>query len=108
MSDKAVKTRIQLKHDFEARWNEAKNFTPLEGELIIYDAEADSSGNAFECTVSGRTQKAYEFIEGRMAPYAYPRFKVGDGVTVLSDLPFLYLMNMPTTQVQIVTWDSED
>lgn len=61
MSKKMLNTRIQHKHDTEANWLKATNFVPLEGELIIYDADDMNTT---------------------------PRFKVGDGETVVSSLPF--------------------
>lgn len=57
-----VKTRIQNKNDIEANWLKATNFTPLKGEVIIYNE--DSTHN-------------------------YKRVKVGDGKTLVSNLPFL-------------------
>lgn len=54
-------TRIALKHDTEANWVKAKNFIPLEGEIIIYDADEN---------------------------YSYQRIKIGDGTTKVKDLPF--------------------
>lgn len=56
-----AKLRIKLKHDTEANWLKATTFKPLEGELIIYDVDSTHSA---------------------------PRFKVGDGVKVVGDLPF--------------------
>lgn len=61
--------RFQQKHDTEANWLKATNFAPLEGELIVYDADEN---------------------------YNYPRFKVGiwDGESektedmLVSNLPF--------------------
>ena len=53
--------RIQHKYDIEENWKKAVNFTPLEGELIIY---------------------------GKDSNYSYDRFKVGDGVTLVNALPF--------------------
>lgn len=51
-----------MKHDTKANWDKATNFTPLEGELIVYDkGEGDAN----------------------------PRMKVGDGTTKVSALPFL-------------------
>ena len=61
MPNKTIKTRIIQKHAVESDWLKATNFIPLKGELIIYDADAT-------CT--------------------YPRFKVGDGITNVNDLPF--------------------
>lgn len=56
-----IKGRFIQKHDTETNWLKATNFIPLKGELIIYDADAT---------------------------YTYPRFKVGDGITNVNDLPF--------------------
>ena len=54
-------TRIQHKHDIETNWNKAVNFTPLAGEIIVYDNDET---------------------------YNFARIKIGDGVTKVSDLPF--------------------
>lgn len=62
MTGQTVKTRIQLKNDTEANWNKAAGFRPMKGELIIYS-----------------TDEAHPFF----------RLKVGDGVTLVSDLPFI-------------------
>ena len=62
MANATVKTRIQLKNDTEANWERAVNFVPLKGELIIYS-----------------TDEAHPFS----------RIKVGDGLTLVSDLPFI-------------------
>lgn len=62
MATKTFKSRIQNKHDTEAHWNAAVNFKPLAGELIIYDEDNTHST---------------------------PRFKVGDGNTLVNNLPFV-------------------
>ena len=54
-------TRIQHKHDIEANWIKAVNFTPLAGEIIVYDK--DDTHN-------------------------YTRVKIGDGTTKINNLPF--------------------
>ena len=61
MAEKKVKTRIQSKHDTAANWANATNFVPLAGEIIIYDADSTTT---------------------------YPRVKIGDGTTVVGNLPF--------------------
>lgn len=61
MANKTVKTRIVNKHDVETNWAKAVNFIPKKGEIIVYD-EDDT--------------------------HTCPRFKVGDGKTVVSALPF--------------------
>ena len=76
MANKNLKARIQHKHDLEANWNKAENFIPLPGELIIYDKEVDSEGNVLELPTT------------RTTPFDYERFKIGDGVTTVSNLPF--------------------
>jgi hypothetical protein len=53
--------RVCPKGDTEANWNKAVGFVPLDKEIIIY--KADDTHNA-------------------------ARFKVGDGKTVVQDLPF--------------------
>ena len=53
--------RIINKHDTEENWLKATGFTPKQGELIVYDKDST---------------------------YNYERFKIGDGSTVVSSLPF--------------------
>lgn len=62
MANKTVKTRVFNKHDIETNWAKAVNFIPKKGEIIIYDKDDNH-----QC----------------------PRFKVGDGETVVSSLPFI-------------------
>lgn len=62
MANKPFNSRIQLKHDTEAHWILAQNFSPLAGELIIYDVDA---------------------------AHSTPRFKVGNGTTNVNNLPFI-------------------
>lgn len=59
-----VNTRIQLKHDIAANWAKAVNFIPLAGEIIIYDTDEINS---------------------------ITRFKIGNGSTLINDLPFIDL-----------------
>lgn len=61
MAEKNIRSRIVHKHDLESNWLLATNFTPKQGELIIYDID-DS--------------------------YSYERFKIGDGKTNVNLLPF--------------------
>ena len=72
MSNKEMKTRIVHKHDIEKHWNNASNFYPYQGEIIIYDIETGDG----------------DLPEGRTVPYTYERFKIGDGITAVTDLPF--------------------
>ena len=74
--EKWLNTRHVQKHDIEVNWLKAKNFIPLQGELIIYDIEVDSTGNTLELPTD------------RTTPYTYARFKIGDGITNVNTLPF--------------------
>ena len=59
---KQINSRLQQKHDIEANWNKAVNFIPKPGELIIYDSDDN---------------------------YFYTRMKVGNGVDIVANLPFI-------------------
>ena len=61
MNEKMFNTRIIHKHDTEINWNKATNFIPMQGEIIVYDIDEN---------------------------YNYERMKIGDGVTVVANLPF--------------------
>lgn len=61
MTEKNFNSRIIHKHDIEANWIKAVNFKPLFGEIIIYDADEN---------------------------FPHPRVKIGDGVTLVNNLPF--------------------
>ena len=61
MATKNLQARIIHKHDTAANWALATNFTPLIGEIVIYDADDT---------------------------YSYPRFKIGDGIHNVNELPF--------------------
>ena len=37
MENKVIKTRMQQKHDISENWAKAENFSPLVGEIIVYD-----------------------------------------------------------------------
>ena len=62
MSLNTFYTRIMQKRDSEAKWNDCSDFIPLNGEIIVYNADAN---------------------------YNYPRIKIGDGVTNINALPFV-------------------
>lgn len=59
--EKKFNARIVHKHDTEENWNKATNFIPKQSELIVYDKDST---------------------------YSYARFKIGDGVTNVNNLPF--------------------
>lgn len=62
MAEKTLSTRIIHKHDVESNWLLATNFTPKQGELIVYDIDSN---------------------------YLYERFKIGDGIQNVNKLPFV-------------------
>jgi hypothetical protein len=62
LSEKRFNARVVHKHDTEENWLKAINFIPKQGEIIIYDADA---------------------------LHNYARTKIGDGVTLISNLPFV-------------------
>lgn len=61
MAEKNINSRIIHKHDTETNWLKATNFIPKQGELIVYDIDST---------------------------HDYERIKIGDGMTVVSSLPF--------------------
>lgn len=61
MTEKQILSRIIQKHDIEANWNKAVNFVPMRGELIVYDIDDT---------------------------HLYERFKIGDGIKKVNELPF--------------------
>lgn len=105
---KQLNARVQTKHDIEKNWAQAKTFIPKEGEIIIYmkdKTEAEVSAlyqayldslaelEAIEPTASTYAEKRQEVDFARKEyeearSHIAPRFKVGDGLSYLSDLPF--------------------
>ncbi len=65
-TEKKITSRIQQKHDVAANWAKATNFIPKKGEIIIYDAEYNASGEETQAV----------------------RFKIGDGTRTVNNLPF--------------------
>lgn len=68
-----INTRVKLKRDTTQRWNNARGFIPLEGEIIIY---------------SDYTSVEKE-MDGETTTVLVPGLKVGDGRTYVQDLPFI-------------------
>ena len=62
MAEKTFNSRIIHKHATEADWLKATNFYPKSGEIIVYDKDS---------------------------AHSYERLKIGDGVTLVSNLPFV-------------------
>ena len=62
-NNKEFYSRIVHKHDIESNWiDKASSFIPMKGEIIIYDKDEN---------------------------YDYERIKIGDGETVVGELPFI-------------------
>ena len=76
MKEVPIKTKLELKHKLESEWI-VSDYVPIQSEPIVYDIEVDADGNTLELP------------EGRTAPYTYERMKIGDGVHLVKDLPFL-------------------
>ena len=62
MAEKTLNARVQMKADTEANWLKATNFTPKNGEIIVYAADDNCS---------------------------YPRMKVGDDSKKVNERPFI-------------------
>lgn len=62
-TEKKITSRVIHKHDVEANWVKATTFIPKQGELIVYDIDEN---------------------------YIFERFKIGDGKTLVSNLPFYF------------------
>lgn len=82
---KKLNTRIINKHATAAVWNDT-NFTPLQGEIVIYDPGYDSR--------DGKT-------------YTRERMKIGDGSRSIQELPFANELDVDVNEtkssVNIVT-----
>lgn len=84
MSEQRLNTRVINKHDIEVNWLKAVNFIPKKGEIIVYDIEVDENGEVLKDSNENSL-----LPEGRTIPYIHERFKIGDGITNVNDLPFV-------------------
>ena len=90
MAVKSLNTRIMHKSDLEYNWEKAQSFRPLKGELIIYKKEIDENGQIYKAIENGEEVEAVPAVRRNYGVrYFYDRFKVGDGYTLLKDLPFV-------------------
>ena len=78
MVTKNIPSRIVNKHDIEANWIKAVNFIPERGEIIVYDIDDN---------------------------YTYERFKIGDGIQNVNDLPFLNIVQSDWKQTDETAMD---
>lgn len=69
----AINTRIKMKRDTTANWNNAVGFIPLDGEIIIYTDYK---------TIT-------EVIDNQNVTKNIPGIKIGDGNAYVQDLPFM-------------------
>lgn len=69
----AINTRIQMKRDTTANWNNAVGFIPLDGEIIIYTDYK---------TIT-------EVVDNQNVTKNIPGIKIGDGNAYVQDLPFM-------------------
>lgn len=85
---KILTTRLQQKHDIAANW-EKSMLIPLAGEIIVYDDRYINSDHQ-EVIVA-----------------ATVRYKIGDGVTPVKDLPFADTLEI-ANKVKELTWRVDD
>lgn len=107
---KQLNARVQTKRDTEQNWNQAINFIPKDGEIIIYKADTTTEElqtfyetylaevealKLITNTSSTEYQEQSAKVSEALATYnnrstrIVPRFKVGDGEKYLRDLPFI-------------------
>ena len=61
MAEKVINCTLISRHDTQEKW-ERSNYLPKQGEIIVYDIDEN---------------------------FSYERFKIGDGVTSVTALPFI-------------------
>lgn len=74
-------------HDLEINWEKKTDFIPSQGEIIVYDRETFANGLIMPNTVADGEGNSL-LSSGRTTPFDYERFKIGDGVKNVNDLPF--------------------
>lgn len=87
MAVKKIDSRIKNKRDLECNWEQAQNFTPLPGEIIVYSKELDKYNQIYT-----RTDGSLALPTSRQhdqAYYNYDRIKIGDGYSKVGALPFI-------------------
>jgi hypothetical protein len=72
MATEKIQSRIQLKYDTLENWEKATNFVPKKGEICVYTDYELPYGESNE-----------------MLHINEPAFKVGDGETLINNLPYL-------------------
>lgn len=74
-------------HDLEINWEKQTDFIPAQGEIIVYDRETLANGLIMPNVVTDQNGNSL-LSSGRTSPYTYERFKIGDGIKLVSNLPF--------------------
>jgi hypothetical protein len=87
MGDKQLKAKMIFKHEFEANWNKS-TYIPKFGEQVLYDAEVESKNEKGE--IISPILPSDNGTGERDKPYTSARIKIGDGVNMVKDLPFVY------------------
>lgn len=87
MAVKKINSRIKNKRDLECNWEQAQNFTPLPGEVIIYSKELDKDNQIYTKTDGSLALPATR--QHDRAYYNYDRIKIGDGYSKVGALPFI-------------------
>lgn len=72
-----VNTRIKLKHDTTENWNNAFDFIPMAGEVIVYD------------DYETKTYTVEEYGETVTKTVNIPNIKIGTGNAYVQDLAFV-------------------
>jgi len=90
MAEKKLNIRLINKHDIEANWLKATNFIPKKAEIIVYDRDDNVADESLRGT------------------YSYARFKIGDGETPVSALPFRDVPEAPGANMYLVTDNDGD
>ena len=75
------------RHDYEANWMLATNFTPAKGEIIVYQREAYVEKGVTKLFKDENEQDIIPPLPSdRTSYYTYDRIKIGDGHTNVNDL----------------------
>ena len=75
-----LNTRIVQKNDTIQNWEEASSFIPLKGEIIVYNSEENQN---------------------------VPKVKIGDGETLVNNLPFIDANALYKIEQELTTQEIE-
>lgn len=63
MAEKKFNSRIVHKHDTEANWKLATGFTPMAGEIIVYDVDATHTSERIKIGDGAKNVNALPFVD---------------------------------------------